>query len=232
MKTIPVLALVLATGTLFAQDSTQDLDGRLQVFMEMSKATSIAVAQVNSVFTSDQPARLKGVGIRFLGEVASSPRWYYEIGGRVGGSSKFTLNGPIGGGYDLDDTGVKFKDNYWSIGGAYLYPAGESVSLGAHLEARGETLSIQGPLQQNDGTGWAVLGTASANTTYLRPWVRLSADVSFPVGEHRPYFGVEVSATPIKTTQTQFVQLVAVDDRTLKAICPTSTFSFYLGLHF
>ena len=232
MKIIPALVLVLSAGTLFAQDSTQDLDGRLQFFGEMSRPASIAVANAGSDYTNDQPGRLNALGIRFLGELAASPRWYYEIAATINASSKFGLNGPVVGGALQDDTGVKFTDSYWAIGGAYLYPAGENVSLGAHLEARGEALGIKGPLQQNPGTGWTPLGTVSDTTTYLRPWVRLSADFSFTVGEQHPYLGVEVAATPIKTSQTQFVQFTQINDRTLKSLAPTTTFSFYFGMHF
>ena len=232
MKTLTILAMALTAGTLFAEAPPQDLDARLQVFMEMSRPSAFAVAQVGGVYTDDQPGRLTGIGLRFMGEVASSPHWYYEIGGKLSSSSKLALNGDIGGGTTLDDTGVKFTANYWSLGAAYLFQASDNFALGMHLEARGEALSVQGVVQQNQGSGYVALGTASGSSTYLRLWGRLSADYTFTVGDYRPYVGAEVGLTPMKTTQTQLVQLVAIDPRTVKAISPTSTAAFYLGCHF
>ena len=232
MKIASALVLVLAAASLRAEAPPQDLDGRLQLFTEISRPSAFAVAQVAGTYTDDQAARLIGLGVRFMGEVASSPHWYYEIGLKANSSSKLTLNGPIGGGTILDDSGVKFTASYWSLGAAYLFQGGDNFSLGLHLEARGEELTVQGPVQQNQGAGWVPLGTANGSSTYLRLWGRVSADYTFTVGDYRPYIGAEVGLTPMKTAQTQLVQLVAIDPRTVKAISPGSTAGFYLGCHF
>ena len=232
MKIASALVFVLAAASLRAEAPPQDLDGRLQLFMEISRPSAFAVAQVNGAYTDDQPGALTGLGLRFMGEVASSPHWYYEVGFKANTSSKLALNGPIGGGTTLDDTGVKFTASYWSIGTAYLYQASDNFALGMHLEGRGEQLSVQGPVQQNQGAGWVALGSAGGTSTYLRLWGRLSADYTFSIGDYRPYLGAEVGYTPMKTAQTQLVQLVAIDPRTVKAISPGSTAGFYLGCHF
>ena len=108
-------------------------------------------------------------------------------------------------------------------------PLGSSTSLGFHLEGRGEALAAQGA--QFDGAG-TMVGRVDASSTYLRPWGRLTLDGSFHLGSLRPYVGVEVSGTPVKTTQTQLVALSSMDSRTLRSMAPTASAALYLGLHF
>jgi hypothetical protein len=226
-----LLALALATGTLGLHAADLEQDARFQVFAEMSRPVAITVVIDPSL--QDQPARQTGLGVRFLGELANAPGWYYELGGKTNSTSRFTLNGPLGNGNSLDLTGVKFTDSYWSLGAAYMVHPWEPLTLGAHLEARGEALSAQGTVYQNlQGGGLSTLGTVGLSTTYLRPWVRLSGDLTFHMGEWRPYVGVDVSGAITRTQQTEFVSLDLMDGRTLRSLAPRFAAAFYVGARF
>ena len=96
MKILSILAVTLSAGTLFAQAPEQALDGRIQVFAELSRPVGITI--VNGI--TDQPNSQTGVGVRFLGELASIPNVYYELGGKAQSTSRFTYNRDIGGGID------------------------------------------------------------------------------------------------------------------------------------
>ncbi len=218
MKITKVLVTALSAGTLFAQTPTQ-LDARIQAFGEMIRPTSLTVA----AGVKDQAGTSVGFGVRFMGEFASSRNWYYEIGGKLDSSSNLAMNS---GGVDLTD--IKITSSYWSLGVGYLVPLGQNVSLGFHLEGRGEALAAQGAVFQ----GGVVTGRVDAGTTYLRPWGRVSLDGTFTMGKLRPYIGVEVAATPLKTTQTQLIALSDMDNRTLRSMAPRVSGALYAGLHF
>jgi hypothetical protein len=232
MKILSTVALFLSAGALFAQAPDQRLEGRIQLFAENSRPVAITV--VNSPASlKDQPKAMTGVGIRFMGEIASAPNWYYEVGGRLDASSNFTRNGDIGDGNALDLTAVSVSSSYWSLGAAYIMRPVDALSLGLHLEGRGEALSAKGTVYQSlAGGAWTVVGTADVSTTYLRPWVRASVDYAFPMGTRRPYVGFDVSAAITRTEQTQFVSLNLMDNRTLKSLAPNFAFAFYLGARF
>jgi len=219
VKITTVLVAALSAGSLFAQTPVQALDARIQVFGELIRPTSITV----QAGTKDQADRSVGVGIRFMGEIASARNWYYELGGKLDSSSQMALNT---GAVDLTD--IKITHSYWSLGAGYLQPLGSNVSLGFHLEGRGEALSAQGAIFQNG----VITGRVDASNTYLRPWVRVSLDGSWRMGSLRPYVGVDVSGTPVKTSQTQLQALSSMDNRTLRAMAPQVAGSFYVGLHF
>lgn len=231
MKIPIMLALVCSTAALFGQADPEP-EGRVQLSLEWARPTAITVAEATTPI-QNQPGRMTGGGIRFLGEIATAPKWFYEIAGAVNGASKFTLNGPIGNNTTLDISQVKVSTTYWAVGGAYLAPITEQFTLGAHLEARGEMVKAEGPVFQNlNGTGLAPWGTVSGSTTYLRPWARVSADYSWHWGEWAPYVGVDAAAALMHTKQTTFVSLDLIDSRTLKALAPGSAITFYLGAKF
>lgn len=231
MKTLSTLALALATSGLFGQAPDRDLDARIQFFVENCRPQSVTVAQVpNSV--KDQASNQTGVGIRFMGEFASAAGFYYEIGGKSESSSRYGLNGFIGSNTSLNLQDVKFTDSYWSLGVAYMTQPNTYLTFGLHLEGRGEAIRAQGEVFQDQGAGYVSMGMLDASTTYLRPWVRLSGDVTLPVGKYHPYLGLDVSYTPVKTTQTRLVPLVQMDNRTLEAMAPTAAVAFYFGLRF
>jgi len=100
------------------------------------------------------------------------------------------------------------------------------------VEARGEALSAQGKVFQDQGAGPLVQGVVDASTTYLRPWIRLSADATVPVAGLRPYVGVDAALALTKTSQTELVPLGQMDNRTLKSMAPTFALSVYLGMRF
>jgi hypothetical protein len=224
-----ILIMVMAAGTLSAQDASA-LDARIPVFVERYRPAEIVVAQTPGQ-TRDQPAWQNGVGVRFLGEIASAPGFYYELGGMLDGSSKFSLNGTLPDGSTLNLSDVKVADSYWSLGAAYLAKIGTNGSLGLHLEGRGEALSIQGQVTSNLLTAPAAL---SSSTTYLRPWVRASADYTFShIGTSaHPYLGVDGSVALVKTSQTQVPDFTNMDTRTLRALAPKFAFAVYGGLRF
>ncbi|BDU73840.1 hypothetical protein [Mesoterricola silvestris] len=219
MKIKTVLVAALSAGSVFAQSPKDVLDARIQFFGEMIRPTSITV----QAGTKDQADRSAGLGIRFMGEIASARNWYYEVGGKLDSSSQMALNNGV-----VDLTDIKITHSYWSLGAGYLAPLGSRVSLGFHLEARGEALSAQGAIFQNG----VITGRVDASNTYLRPWARVSLDGTWNWGNFRPYVGVDVAGTPVKTTQTQLQALSSMDNRTLRAMAPQVAGSFYLGCHF
>jgi len=198
----------------------QELDSRILVFGELTRPSKVTLE-----VGTDKPDSSIGFGARFMGEIASAHNFYYEIGGKLDSISYYSYNQN-----NLDLRGVKFNSSYWSIGAAYLAPLGPNVSLGFHLEGRGERLSAQGTVLDATATP---LGQVDVVTTYLRPWFRLSLDGSFTMGKLRPFVGVDVSATPLKTAQTVvLVDPTVMDSRTLRSIAPTMGAGVYMGLHF
>lgn len=227
MKIPTILVTALAAGSLCAQAPDKELDKRIQVFGEMIRPAAFTIFPG----VQDQAQRSWGVGVRFMGEIASSRNWYYEIGGKLDSSSNLTFDGPtsaLPGAPVADLTDVKITSSYWSVGAGYLIPVGNAVALGLHLEGRGEALTAQGAVFQ----AGAMLGNVDASTTYLRPWARVSLDASFHLGSTRPFIGVDVAATPLKTSQQVLVSPVNMDNRTLRSLAPTASAAFYAGLHF
>ena len=112
MKVQSIVIMALAAGSLMAQEAPR-VDARIQLFAELSRPAQIVVAQTPGD-VKDQPGNQTGIGVRFLGEIASAPNWYYEVGGMFDASSKFRLSN---GSADLTD--VKVTDSYWSVGAAY-----------------------------------------------------------------------------------------------------------------
>lgn len=225
MKITSLLTMILTAGSLAAQDSDA-LDKRVQVFLELSAPTEITMAPG----TKDKPKQQTGIGFRFLGEIAGAPGLYYELGGMFDSTSYFSFNGTTSGG-TLDLTNAKFTDSYWSVGAAYLWKLGQSGSFGLHLEGRGEFLRLQG-----EATGTYLPITPQSldhSTTYLRPWVRASADVSFASGKPvRPFIGLDGSFALLKTGQTRIPDTANLDDRTVKSLAPRYSGSVYAGVRF
>ncbi len=222
MKIPSILIMALAAGSLGAQGAPA-LDGRGQVFVQQHRPSTIVVGQVPDNLT-DQPKKQTGVGLRFMGELASAPGFYYELGGMFDAASNFTLDGPLG-----SLTGAKFTESYWSLGAAYLVKIGEASTLGVHLEGRGEALRL---------SGQAVVGSVSTplgqSTTYLRPWVRGSADYTFTgIGTRmHPFVGIDGAVAVTRTSQTQVPNLGNFGNRNLRSLAPETAASFYAGMRF
>jgi len=105
-------------------------------------------------------------------------------------------------------------------------PHQNAVTMPSRAEG---SLSAQGAVQQVGQTNVRV----DCSTTYLRPWGRLSLDATFKIGKIRPYFGADISVTPLKTSQTVVLpSLQYMDDRTLRSTAPNVSGAFYLGMHF
>jgi len=226
VKSSSLLILALASGTLAAQDAPQ-LDGRFQVFAEMSRPAAIVVAQPSGTNVVDQPKRQVGMGFRFMGELSSAPGYYYELGGMFDASSNFTYNSTYG-----NFTNAQVTDSYWSLGAAYLAKFGDRMTLGAHLEARGEYLRLSGEVDLPSQAP----GQQNASTTYLRPWVRGSFDYTFTgIGQTKhPFIGVDGSIALMKTTQTGTPDFSTgnVDGRSLRALAPKASAALYAGVRF
>lgn len=218
MKIAKVLVTALSATALFAQAPAQDLDARIQIFGEIIQPRAFTPG----VGLSDQAGTSWGVGFRFMGELASAHNWYYELGGKLDSSSNLKLNN---GTVDLTD--IKFTQSYWSLGFGYLAPLGQAVSLGFHVEGRGEALACQGHYFSGSGSS-----PVDAGQTYLRPWFRISLDGTWHMGSLRPYVGVEAAATPVRTVQTVPTTPSAMDNRTLRSMAPQVSGAVYAGLHF
>jgi len=236
VKIQSILVAALATGSLCAAVPALELDARIQVFGEMTRPVNITFAQTPANL-QDKAGSQTGIGVRFMGEIASAPNWYYELGGKMDATSNFGFNGTItppapGAPFNLDLRDVRFTSSYWSLGFGYLTKPNETLTVGFHVEARGEALSAQGKVFQDQGAGPLVQGVVDASTTYLRPWIRLSADATVPVAGLRPYVGVDAALALTKTSQTELVPLGQMDNRTLKSMAPTFALSVYLGMRF
>jgi hypothetical protein len=220
VKIAKVLVAALSAGTLFAQSAPEELDSRIQLFVEGIRPAEVTLNAPNK----DQPKACAGFGARFMGEIASARNFYYEIGGRLDASSNMTSKQV---GADLTD--IRITDSYWSAGMGYLVPLGPFISLGFHLEGRGEAIRATGSIFN----GATATGSVNASTTYLRAWGRVSVDGSWRMGSLRPFVGLDVSATPMKNTQTtQLTNVSTMDNRTLRSFAPTLSAGAYLGLHF
>jgi len=213
------LIVALAAGALGAQDAPR-LDRRFQVFAETYRPAKIQVA----IGIDGQPSRQTGGGFRFMGEIAPAPGWFYELGGMFDGSSNFTVNTT-----NLNLTQLQVLDSYWTLGTAYLAKFGESLTLGGHLEARGEYLRVQGEADVNGAADQVNL-----STTYLRPWVRGSADYTFTgIGQSKhPYIGLEGAYALMKTTQNWTPDFSNMDGRNLRALAPRASAALYVGIRF
>jgi hypothetical protein len=230
VKSSSILIMALAAGALGAQGAPK-LDGRVQLFEELYRPAQVVVAQPGAPNpdVEDQPTHQNGLGIRFMGEVAAHPGWYYELGGMFNGSSNFTYNGNVTSAVNLNLTQVKVTDSYWSLGAAYMAILRDRLTLGAHLEARGEYLRINGPYSSNGSTAQVY-----QSTTYLRPWLRGSADYTFTgIGNAiHPFIGVDGSYALTHTSQLSTPDFASVDGRNLKALAPRASASLYAGMRF
>ena len=221
MKISSILIMALAAGALGAQEAPK-LDQRIQAFVELTRPSQITVATSPTI--DDQPGSTTGVGIRFQGELASAPGWFYELGGMFDASSTFAHSGP-----SLDLTDVKVTNSYWMLGAGYLGRVNAASTWGAHLEARGEYLRIQGGAVVN-GTTYQV----SQGNTYLRPWVRGSYDYTFlGIGTNKhPFIGVEGSFALLRTSQSRTPDFSNTDNRTLRSLAPRASADLYVGMRF
>jgi len=219
VKTLSVLAAVLAVTGLSAQDASGSQEARLLLFGELVRPQKLDVG----TGITDQASNQMGGGLRFMGQIKPGTHWFYELAGRLESSSNLSNIPGVG----LDNSKVKVTWSYFSMGGGYLAPLGNNVDLGFHLEARSENIRIQGTT--------VVLGTPAgvdAANTFLRPWVRLSLDTNFQLGSVRPIIGGDVAFAALRTSQNQILTAANVEDRTARAAAPQVAVGFYVGLKF
>lgn len=230
MKTLTTLAAALAACTLAAQSPTVQGEKRAQIFGEFSRPKQVTIAQYPGD-VKDQADNQMGLGLRFLGEMPGTSNWYFEFGGKLESSSKMGFNQSLAGPpvISINMTKVSVRYSYWELGGAYLWDLAPGFSLGAHLDLRSETIDATGPVVVTGSEG---SGSISQRTSMVRPWIRLSGDISFGKGSLSPYLGLDVAFTPIQTSQTQVVAPVYIDERTVKAMAPQFGATIYFGLKF
>lgn len=226
MKPLIILAVLIATGVLCAQESADSLNARVLLFGETIQTSGVQLGPG----VKDQAGYQTGPGIRLIGQINES-RWYWEIGGRFDSSANMVTNRDISATPPqnvLNATQTKIHYSYWSIGGAYLLPLSSAVDLGLHLEGRGETINPKGQFSTTSGG----VGYIDAHNVYFRPWVRVSLDVKFGIGSLHPLVGLEGAVALVKTSQSQIVPLSALDANTLRAMAPTWSGSVYAGVQF
>lgn len=233
MKTLPILVATLCCGALSAQEYTQKLDSRIVLFGEVVRPAQFTIASVAGD-AKDQADPQVSLGVRFIGEIAMAPGFYYELGGRAESSSNLLTNGDIGGGVTLKATQMRISYSYWMVGAAYMKTFGR-MTLGAHLEARGEAIRGVGTLIVNPGLVTETKTTADVGNTYLRPWVRLSADFTLGSGKYRPILGVEGAFALTRMTQVDVdptLSSYVFSKRTLNSMAPRFSGGAYAGIRF
>jgi hypothetical protein len=235
VKFVGLVALLLASGFLSAQDGTRGLDLRIQAGIEQTRPfQSILLSDFSNPGNPRdfkiQPDKLNGVSVRMLGEWPDTPGVYYELGGMFKATTKYDYDF-IGAetGYDMSEIEVAYS--YFGFGCAYILNTRVGFSVGAHLEGRIERIVTSGPLYQND----QIIGNLDGSVSYLRPWGRLSMDFTFNnSGNVRPYIGIEASYPLTKQDQKDarwnLGQLQ--DERLMKSIAPQGSLGAYIGFRF
>ena len=227
MKSISILAAILATGALSAQDSSNNLNARIILFAESIQTRGILLGQG----VEDKADRQTGPGLRFMGRFAEDSRWNWELAGRFQSSAHMVTNRDIASAPPaniLDATRVKVDYSYWSVGAGYVLPVGDNVDLGMHLEGRAETINPKGTYSTtNGGTGYI-----DAMAVYWRPWVRLSLDVKLRTGPCYTVDGADAGFAGFKTNQRVIPPMSQMDDQTMRSMAPTWSGSIYAGVQF
>lgn len=227
MKAFPLIALTLCAAPLAAQEFAPKLDGRVVLFLEAIQPAEYIVDNPATGDVKDQAGAQMGIGVRFIGEMAIAPGFYYELGGRLDSASNFDINGPVGSGGTLNTTNMKFTYSYWMAGAAYMKGFG-NFTLGGHLEARGEALTVSGSYSKNGGPDTPVY----CGNTYLRPWLRLSGDYTFGSGRYRTVVGLEGAVALLRMSQDTINPPEYMDKRTLNSMAPHFSAAFYAGVRF
>ena len=112
MKTLSILASALTAASLFAQAPTDNLDVRVHLFGDWSRARQFTYTETNNSEVKDQAEGQAGFGIRFMGELPGTTNWYYEFGGRLESTSKLGFDGAVPTGDRLNAKNISFKYSY------------------------------------------------------------------------------------------------------------------------
>jgi hypothetical protein len=220
------MALVVS-GTLSAQITDSKVNARVILFGEAIQTRSILLAQG----VTDQANFQTGPGIRLMGQTTFDSPWYWELAGRFSSKAYMVTNRDIATtppANVLNMSKVRIEYSYWSVGAGYLFPLGQAVDFGLHLEGRDETINPKGQYSSTGG------GTAEVDTmaAYFRPWVRLSLDLKLKTGSITTILGGDAGLTPLKTKQQNIMPMSQIDEQTMRAMAPTWSVSLYAGLQF
>ncbi|MDE3245023.1 MAG: hypothetical protein KGN80_02970 [Acidobacteriota bacterium] len=228
MKTITLLTVAMLATPLAAQVPDRGGESRVQVHGEFMRPRQILIPRSGLNDLQDQAENQIGFGIRLLGEIPGTNNWYYTLGGKLESSSKFASK-PSSLNDNTDTTGIKYKYSYWTVGAGYMWGLAPGLSLGAHLEVRGESLNAAGDWYT--GTSGTPLHV-DASSTYVRPWGRLSLDYAFKAAGTSPFIGVDAAVAMLKTDQGNPQPISVWDEKTVKSMAPQASFSVYVGLKF
>ncbi|GLH73681.1 hypothetical protein GETHLI_21830 [Geothrix limicola] len=227
MKPLSILAAILATGALCAQDKPDDMTARIVIFGEAVQTSGVLLGQG----VKDQANFQTGPGLRLMGRTSDESRWYWELAARFQSSAHMVTNRDISSTPPpnvLDVTKVKVYYSYWSVGAGYLFPLGSAVDFGLHLEGRGETINPKGTYSTTNGG----TGDIDAHAVYFRPWVRASLDLKIKTGSVVTILGGEAGVAAIKTSQRAILPMSQIDDQTLRSMAPTWSGAVYAGIQF
>jgi hypothetical protein len=232
VKTLTLLIAAMLVAPLAAQVPDRGGESRIQLHGEFVRPRQIIIPQASANDINDQADGQIGFGIRLLGEIPGANNWYYTLGGKLESSSKFGSK-PSAANHFTDTTGIKYKYSYWTVGAGYMWGLAPGLNLGAHLEVRGESLSVSGDLymngtQANPGSAQRV----DVNATTVRPWGRLSLDYAFKAAGTSPFIGADASIAMLKASQDKSLAPTLWDENTIKSMAPQVSFSVYFGLKF
>ncbi len=229
MKTITLLTVAMLVTPMAAQIPDQGGESRVQVHGEFARPRQILIPRSGLNDLQDQAENQIGLGIRLIGEIPGLNNWFYTLGGKLESSSKFASK-PSSANSHTDTTGIKYKYSYWTVGAGYMWGLAPGLSLGAHLEVRGESLNASGDLYADPLPTAAQRVDTSA--TYVRPWGRLSLDYAFKSGGVSPFIGADASFAMFKTDQSNPQTPSVWDEKTVKSMAPQVSFSVYVGMKF
>ena len=227
MKSISILAAILATGALSAQDTSSGLSPRVLLFGESIQTRGIQLGPN----AEDKADRQTGPGIRIMSRFADDSPWNWELAARFQSSARMVTNRDIASAPPaniLDATKVKVDYSYWSVGAGYILPLSNAVDFGIHLEGRAETINPKGSYSTtNGGTGYI-----DAMAVYFRPWVRVSLDVKLRTGSFYTVVGADAGFAGFKANQRVIPPMSQMDDQTMRSMAPTWSGSLYAGVQF
>jgi len=227
VKSLSILMALLVAGSLAGQGRIDEVNARVILFGEAIQTAGVMLGPG----VKDQANWQTGAGLRFLGQVATDSRWYWELAARFPSAAKMVTNRDIAAALPanvLDATKIKVQYSYWSVGAGYQLPLGPAAEFGVHLEGRGETINPKGDFSTTNGG----TGTMDAHAVYFRPWVRLSLDLKLKTGSVTTLLGGDAGLATLKAKQRVILPLSQIDDQTMRSMAPTWSCALYAGLQF
>jgi hypothetical protein len=225
VKAASTTAILFASTALFAQANNRDLDLRIQIGAERTRPNQSILVQNSMIEIKVQPDFQTGITARMLGELPGIPGFYYQIGGMFDASSKMTFNNN-----DIDTRDIEVSYSYFSFGGSCMFASKSGFSIGAHLEGRVERVVASGTTWIYD-VRWNPIDMETTVANYLRPWGRVSMDITFNnSGKVRPYIGIEASYPLTKReNKTPWSLAGPQNSRLMESLAPQGSMGCYLG---